>query len=150
MDAYCEIGLYTLKLCLLDHFIEDSDLFGCWELLHSSPYERTNVHIKLVYHLTSKRSTVALYETLSAINKNTRRRTQELQNTRLTVRSTVTEKLARVSTVSPFLVRDTSKLSANCIKKLCEWSPFGGALERRPPTYCQYWKPIPFEQLSIF
>lgn len=44
--ALCELGLYTLKLSLRDHFVENMDRFGTLQLPGSSATKWYNVHIK--------------------------------------------------------------------------------------------------------
>lgn len=60
------------------------------------------------YRSTSQPRSSAFEETISAVKTNTIKRRQELLKTEMTTRIEGSEKLARVGTTGPFLVKDTS------------------------------------------
>lgn len=52
-NEHCKSVLYTLKLRLLIHMVEDVELFGCLEMLDWLLFEKSNAHIKPAYRRRS-------------------------------------------------------------------------------------------------
>lgn len=52
---HCSFGLYTLKVHLLDHLIEDLERFGSIYFTEARPAEHFTVLIKQSYRTTSRR-----------------------------------------------------------------------------------------------
>lgn len=55
----------------------------------------------------------------------------------------------RVSITSPFMVRESSKMTVLCTENLCAQRAFLDALKRRLKTWEHYWRPIPRGHLSV-
>lgn len=53
-DDHCNFGLYGSKYNLFDHILEDLRKIGTLSVVHSSPYDRFEMHIKHSYRRTSK------------------------------------------------------------------------------------------------
>lgn len=51
--VHCELGLFTMKLRLLDHLCEDLEKFRSIQLLDTASYEQFNAVLKSVYCRTS-------------------------------------------------------------------------------------------------
>lgn len=62
---HCDNGIYTLKLHLLYHVVEDIETTDNMAILDASPYEHFNVFIKQSYRSTSKRIATLMDETVT-------------------------------------------------------------------------------------
>lgn len=67
--ANCSAGLYIPKFPLLDDKMEDIEKFGSLEMMHSSGFERLNVHIKDVYLQISQRRCTCMGRTGNIMNQ---------------------------------------------------------------------------------
>lgn len=76
-DMYPKTSLYTLKFCLLAHFVEYVDRFGYLKLLGSSDFEPFSVHVSPAYGSASLRRTSVFEETLPPVDIITHIRRQE-------------------------------------------------------------------------
>lgn len=150
LNFYCERGLYTAKANLLDHLIQHLYCLGCQEQLHNLVYERFNDYIKRAYRSVSQYRTCLLEAILSAVDIKTRNRRQELHKSRLTMKSTVSEKLGLVSMAGPFLVRGGPKTTINCIEQGWEQSISREALESWRQTCCRDWILISRGSVPVF
>lgn len=86
MDENCENGLCTLKGQLLDHAVDDVELFGCSQVLNVSSLGRSTVCIKRTYKTISQWRSLDMVE--AAEDTNTReqeglRRTEGIFNAEL-------------------------------------------------------------------
>lgn len=68
-EEHCGSGLYMLKLHLLDHVVEVLERYGSLEMLHGSPFERFNVHIKHGYRRTSQRRMCGIMKTFVVMDE---------------------------------------------------------------------------------
>lgn len=102
LDTYCTPGLHTLMFNLLDKVIEDLNRLGFLKLLSSLVSKPCNIHARRTQHSTSRRWTSASEEMPPAVDMNTGIIGKELHKTQMTVRSIVSDKLARTDSTGLF------------------------------------------------
>lgn len=83
LDKGLDNQLHTLKIHHLHQVMDNLELVACLEVLDVSPFERSDVHRKQSYYITSQRQNSGMLKSISNMDRNRQedmRRTDSMPN----------------------------------------------------------------------